>query len=192
MSMFSTRPMAALRASVLISFAAMTLAAVQPAEAASKSKGLSSKQVKQIRSIVRQELAKRPGALAGPAGPAGQVGPAGPPGPPGDSSGGFDVRFAHIFPDGTVDTENSRGISQENVVFSGLETHPDDPSPFRSYCIVGLPAPLGGQVSGDDGEFRNIVEHDEQLGLTSDGACVIIPGASGGLEEHGLHLLLIY
>ncbi len=102
------------------------------------------------------------------------------------------MRFAHIFHDGTVDTAHSSGISQENVTFSEIMDPVTLDQIHSLYCIVGLPPPLGAQASGDQGSAVAIDPHDEQLELTSDGACIIQDSPPVSLREYGIHVLLLY
>lgn len=117
----------------------LTLASVPPAEAMGN--GLSRKQVKQVRTIVRQEVSKVPRGAPGPAGPAGAVGPAGIPGPAGPPGmDGMPFLFATVFSDGTVNQAASNGITNENL---RREENPD----VVRYCFFGLPPVVGGQVT---------------------------------------------
>jgi hypothetical protein len=161
----------------------VTVASVPPAAATNN--GVSEKTV---RAIVKKEIAK----ISRVRGPRGPAGPAGPPGPPGmDGVQGRTMWFAHIFSNGEVD-QGGRGISQENVLVGEIvdpEVGPD--KLHRQYCLVGLPPPLGGQVSGDldPGDFD---ANDEHLWLTEDGACVVIDSPPDSPRFTGFHVLLLY
>lgn len=166
--------------------AALTVGAA-PAEAAKN--GLSARQV---RNIVRQEVAKIR-QIVGPPGPAGATGPAGPTGPRGMDGLAGAMRFAYLIGGAILDTAHSRGISQENIVHLQFD-EPDHPLSGKDIsCIVGLPPPLGGQVSGDfilgegNARFR-----ESRLELTEDGACIVTNQSNPTIEPVGYHVLLLY
>jgi hypothetical protein len=106
-----------------------------------------------------------------------------------DGVQGTTMRFAHIFSNGEVD-QGGRGISQENVLVGEIVDPEVGPDKLRrQYCLVGLPPPLGGQVSGglDPGDFD---ANDEHLWLTEDGACVVIDSPPDSPRFTGFHVLL--
>jgi hypothetical protein len=49
------------------------------------------------------------------------------------------ILYAHVSPNGVIDVENSKGISQANI------THPHT----GLYCFSGLPVVKGGQITPD-------------------------------------------
>lgn len=164
---------------------AMTLAAVQPAEAMGN-KGLSRTQIKQVRTIAQQEVARIP-RVQGPAGPAGPAGPEGPPGM--DGAQGAALRFAEIAPGGFVG--RARGISQENVVADRIQ-NPNDPDRFHGYyCVVGLPPPLGAQVSSGI-DVSDLEPSDEQILFTEDGVCIVDDSDLDDTKQTSFNLLLLY
>lgn len=172
---------------VAVATLAATLAAVQPAEAG---KGLSSKQV---RKIVKQEIAKVLTSAAhgqgGPTGPQGPSGPSGPPGPPGMDGQTVDIRFARIDENGQV--LSSRGITQQNVVVSEILEPEGLNESHQQYCLVGLPPPVTGIVSGElDPSDHDTV--DEHIYLTSDGACVVTNVSTEALQFAAFNVLLLY
>ena len=155
------RSINALRATVAGAAMAMTLAAVQPAEATNN--GVSEKRV---RAIVKQEVSKIQ-RVRGPAGPRGDAGPSGPSGPkrdPGPAGmDGFPSLFAHVKDDGAVNTDRSVGITQKNVFRDDIQVIDDRGRTLVSatYCFSGLPPVVGGQVTldghpGFSGLLRNL------------------------------------
>lgn len=100
---------------------------------------------KQVRALIKKEVAKIPRGPAGPRGPRGAPGPAG--------ADGMPAIFAHVLSDGTVE-EGTGGIAQENVRLEERQV-PDDTGAIltsASYCFIGLPPVVGGQVTIDGHE----------------------------------------
>lgn len=135
---------------------ATTLAAVQPAAATND--GVSEKRA---RAIVKQEVAKIQ-RVRGPAGPRGPMGAPGPAGPNGDTGpagmDGFPSLFARVV-FGEVDASRSVGITQENVLTQETQV-PDDQGGTvvsTTYCFIGLPPIMGGQVTTDGNEGSGAV-----------------------------------
>jgi len=124
-----------------VAAAALTVGSV-PAGAATT--GLSAAQV---RAIVKQEVAKIP-RIVGPRGPAGTPGQAGPPG-----MDGFPSLFARLVY-GEVDATRSVGITQENVKTVETQAQDDQGRTVVSttYCFIGLPSVMGGQITTDGHE----------------------------------------
>lgn len=139
---------------------AVSLAAASlPAEATNK--GLSEKQ---IRALIKQEVAKLPRVR----GPKGDADPAGPPGPQGATGptgpagmDGLPSLFAHVNLAGHVDDGNplsASGITNENVRRVEKERELQDGRVVLdiTYCFVGLPPAVGGQVTITDGGSRGL------------------------------------
>ena len=173
----------------------LSLAAVQPA-AALGNNGLSNKQAKQVRTIVKQEVRKilrgprGEKGLDGPAGPAGPIGPPGLPGVDGvDGAGTF--RFAEISKGGFL--VRGRGISQENIIATEFPDPNLENVDHAEYCIVGLPTPLAAQVSTtvDIGDHN---PHEEQTLINTESGQVCVVTSSGIADSHesGFTLLLLY
>lgn len=177
---------------------ALVLCHAEPVSA----KGLTRHQARQVQKIASQEVSKIMRGLAGPAGPSGPsgpsgpVGPVGPVGPPGPSGSSRtdgvlpEMRFAHITSSGFLVPSQSRGISQENIVLSETPDPEDPEILYGQFCIVGIPTPVGGQVSSDY-DFEGLDARDEQLNLTPDGACVVVEGPPFDADR-GFHLVLFY
>jgi hypothetical protein len=168
---------------VAVASIAATLAAVQPAAAAN---GVSEKRV---RAIVKQEVAKIPRGPRGPAGPRGTMGAPGPAGAQGAQGpagmDGFQFLFAHVDPEGSpsgpvVDPNRSSGITRENVreeveVLEGAQSPDPQGAPVitTTYCFIGLPPVIGGQVTMDGvGGFAAVVSPKLEINPADDGCPV--------------------
>lgn len=106
---------------------------------------------RQIRALIRQEVAKIP-RIAGPRGPKGNTGPRGATGPAGMD--GIPSLFAHVFLTGIVDDRVQGGITQDNL--RRVETPVGDGTLDIKYCFSGLPPVVGGQVTIVDGGSRGL------------------------------------
>jgi hypothetical protein len=104
------------------------------------------------------------------------------------------MRFAHVFSNGEVDTERARGISRENVVAGEIRDPEDGVTLHRLYCFVGLPTPLGGQVSGDldPGDFDANDEHLDLYGFENCSPLVVIDEPPDSPRITGFQVLLLY
>ena len=118
---------------------------------------------KQVINIVKKEVAKIPKVR----GPRGHIGPMGSPGAPGPHGAagqagmdGMPFLFAHIHVDEnaetSVDPSRSVGITQENfrvdteVLEGAASPDPEGDSVLvTTYCFIGLPPVMGGQVTMD-------------------------------------------
>lgn len=128
---------------VAAAMAVALTAASLPSEATNN--GLSEKQ---IRALIKKEVAKIPRGPRGPAGPTGAMGPEGPAG-----MDGFPSLLARVVY-GEVDASRSVGITQENVRIEESEAQDDQGMTVVSttYCFIGLPPVMGGQVTTDGHE----------------------------------------
>ena len=130
-----------------------------------------------------------PQGPAGPIGPQGPTGPSGPSGPVSMDGQAVDIRYARIDSGGQV--LSSRGIGQENVVTSEISEPRQLERFHRMYCLVGLPRPVTGIVSGEL-DVSNHVTVDEHIFLTSDGACVVRNEDTESLVHTAFDVLLLY
>jgi hypothetical protein len=82
----------------------------------------------------------------------------------------------------------------ENVVAGEILDPEDGVTLHRLYCFVGLPTPLGGQVSGDldRGDFEANDEHLDLDGFENCSPLVIIDESPDSLRATGFHVLLLY
>lgn len=142
---------------------------------------------KQIRNLIKKEVAKIP---RGPRGPAGPAGPEGAQGPAGKD--GVPILSAHVFGTGRVDDSAPGGITQENVR-RATEINLRDGRVAIVYCFSGLPPVVGGQVTLD-GLLSFGAGLTPYIAITEDPDCnpeVTIAGTSQtGNEAAGFFVLL--
>lgn len=186
--------MSKLTVGTVVVIAALAAGHAEPVDAA---KGLSKKQV---RTLVKKEIGRmiagiQINGVPGPQGPAGPVGPQGPIGPQGSDGPisidgqAVDIRYARIDTGGQV--LSSRGIEQENVVVSEIFEPRQLERFHRMYCLIGLPTPVTGIVSGEL-DVSNHVTVDEHIYLTSNGACIVRNADTESLVHTGFDVLLLY